>query len=65
MKKIMIGITLILGLLLSGCSTSTKKVEAPMIEVSSKNLFSSNQENWLPINKNQDFQNEKNNKVVK
>ena len=63
---------LVLGLLLKlffiGC-TNNKNVSTPSPsnvtnEVSSKKIFSEN-DNWLPINKNTDFQNAKNDKVVK
>ena len=51
----------------AGCTTTSKNVEAPLKvenEVNSKQLFSEN-DNWLPINKNTDFKNAKNDKVVK
>ena len=52
----------------AGC-TNNKNVSTPSPsnvtnEVSSKKIFSEN-DNWLPINKNTDFQNAKNDKVVK
>ena len=63
---------IVLGLFQSlffiGC-TNNKNVSTPSPsnvtnEVSSKKIFSEN-DNWLPINKNTDFQNAKNDKVVK
>ena len=52
----------------AGCANN-KNVSTPSPsnvtnEVSSKKIFSEN-DNWLPINKNTDFQNAKNDKVVK
>ncbi len=64
MKYIVLG--LLLPLFFIGC-TNNKNVSAPSNvtnEISSKQLFSEN-DNWLPINKNTDFQNAKNDKVVK
>ena len=63
---------LVLGLLLTlffiGCTNnknvSTSSPSNVTNEVSSKKIFSEN-DNWLPINKNTDFQNAKNDKVVK
>ena len=57
----------LITLFLNGCTTTSKNVEIPLNvenEVSSKKIFSEN-DNWLPINKNTDFQNAKNDKVVK
>ena len=57
----------LITLFLNGCTTTSKNVETPLKvenEVNSKQLFSEN-DNWLPINKNTDFQNAKNDKVVK
>ena len=57
----------LITLFLNGCTTTSKNVEIPLKvenEVSSKKIFSEN-DNWLPINKNTDFQNVKNDKVVK
>ena len=56
------------ALIFAGC-TNNKNVSTPSPsnvtnEVSSKKIFSEN-DNWLPINKNTDFQNAKNDKVVK
>ncbi len=64
MKYIVVG--LLLPLFFIGC-TNNKNVSTPSnvtSEVSSKQIFSEN-DNWLPINKNTDFQNAKNDKVVK
>lgn len=66
MKYIVVG--LLLPLFFIGC-TNNKNVSTPSPsnvtnEVSSKKIFSEN-DNWLPINKNTDFQNAKNDKVVK
>ena len=57
----------LITLFFNGCTTTSKNVETPLKvenEVSSKKIFSEN-DNWLPINKNTDFQNAKNDKVVK
>ncbi len=64
MKYIVLGLLLLLFFI--GC-TNNKNVSAPSNvtnEISSKQIFSEN-DNWLPINKNTDFKNLKNEKVVK